>query len=315
MAEQPWNPGEMALAQRLGGCYAHAWQALEGRQGCSWLGKDRTGRSRSWRWPLGLIGVAALMMLPVPSSVLAPARVAPQNALVMAAPLDGVVETVLVKPHTPVEKGQALFQMEASLLQNRHKVAQLALRVSREKLALAQKGAFTDPERKARLPLLRAEIRQRQVEADHAKSLLKRASVHAPASGVAIFEHQNRWRGRPVKVGEKVMLIADPGKAELEIHLPAQSTLALQPGMAVRFFPDGDPLRPRNAVLMHGSYEAERMPDGLLAFRLTARFQDQEQPPPRIGLQGTAKLLSEEVPLFHYLFRRPMAALRQTIGF
>ena len=35
----------------------------------------------------------------------------------------------------------------------------------------------------------------------------------------------------------------------------------------------------------------------------------------RIGLRGTARIEGDEVPLFLYLFRRPIAVLRQAVGF
>ena len=38
------------------------------------------------------------------------------------------------------------------------------------------------------------------------------------------------------------------------------------------------------------------------------------QAPPRIGLRGTAKILGDRVPLALYLFRRPLALLRQSLG-
>jgi hypothetical protein len=33
-----------------------------------------------------------------------------------------------------------------------------------------------------------------------------------------------------------------------------------------------------------------------------------------MGLKGTAKIYGDKVPLFYYLMRRPISALRQTFG-
>ena len=38
-------------------------------------------------------------------------------------------------------------------------------------------------------------------------------------------------------------------------------------------------------------------------------------PEVRIGWHGTAKIYGEDVPLFFYLFRRPLSAIRQFVGF
>jgi hypothetical protein len=52
----------------------------------------------------------------------------------------------------------------------------------------------------------------------------------------------------------------------------------------------------------------------VLGYRLKASFADGTRIP-RIGLRGTAKIYGEQVSLFYYLMRRPLAALRQLIGF
>ena len=61
------------------------------------------------------------------------------------------------------------------------------------------------------------------------------------------------------------------------------------------------------------SYEAEVSPDDILAFRLKASFGEGTALP-RIGLKGTAKIYGNRVPLFYYLMRRPISAVRQTLG-
>jgi len=53
---------------------------------------------------------------------------------------------------------------------------------------------------------------------------------------------------------------------------------------------------------------------GVLSYRLKASFGD-GQPPPRIGLKGTAKVYGQRVSLFYFLMRRPLAAVRQVVGF
>lgn len=36
---------------------------------------------------------------------------------------------------------------------------------------------------------------------------------------------------------------------------------------------------------------------------------------PRIGMRGTAKIYAEQVSLGYYLFHKPLAYVRQTIGY
>ncbi|MNF02465.1 hypothetical protein D3C80_2016120 [compost metagenome] len=77
-------------------------------------------------------------------------------------------------------------------------------------------------------------------------------------------------------------------------------------------FLDSDPLHRHEAKLERAAYEAQATAAGQLAYRLDATFLGE---PPRIGLRGTAKLYGERAPLAYYLLRRPLAAVRQGLGF
>jgi hypothetical protein len=86
----------------------------------------------------------------------------------------------------------------------------------------------------------------------------------------------------------------------------------LPEGALVSLFLGTAPLSPVPARLVRSSYEARPLPNGTLAFRLDAEFTGPERP--RIGLRGTAKVQGRTVPLFLFLFRRPLSALRQFLG-
>ncbi len=313
--EQPWQEGEIDLAQRLGEAFAQRWALLERRRAG---GREQpwspTGSRRRQILLWGLL-LLAMAFLPVEQSVLAPATVVAREPMVMTAPQDGVIDRIEVTANTPVQKGQVLFRLQQAEIRNRRDVAEMALRVARAKRLKAQKRAFTDADAKAVLPLLTAQIEQRYTEFIYAKERLEQTVVRAENDGIAIFGHADDWRGEPVGVGERVMVIADPRRVELEIRLPVNDALLMEPGAEIRLFLNTDPLHPRTARLHHAGFEAETTPEGQLAYRLTARFTDTGQPPPRIGLQGTAKISGEKIPLFQYLFRRPLVSLRQTIGF
>ncbi|MBF0179124.1 MAG: HlyD family efflux transporter periplasmic adaptor subunit [Magnetococcales bacterium] len=308
---QPWGDGERELLERLVEAYAHAWRALPAMRSrrCS-----RRWSGSGWGW---LIGVALLAagFLPVSRTALAPASVAPRDPWVVAAPLEGVVESVAVAPNATVAVGDVLLRLEPSVIANRKEMARLAVETARAELFRARQLSFSDAEAKASMPLLEARIAEKSVEAEYAAALLERTEVRSPRRGIAIFADANAWRGRPVAVGERVMLIADPERVEMEIRLPVADFMTLPPGAPVRLFLHADPLHPLEGELTSASYDAETTPEGILAYRLTAVFSPVVTPPPRIGLKGTAKLYGERVTVFYYLFRRPWAALRQGVGF
>lgn len=302
--EQPWSEAEQALLIQLGDCYSHAWLALQPR--------------KPWRlrWPRKKILAVALaasllLMVPVRQSVLAPAEVVPLNGQVVAAPLDGVIAEFLVKPNQTVSSGELLLRFDATSLKAQADVAGRSLDVAEAELRSNSQRAFADAEAKARLDLLAARVEQKRAERDHALDLLARSEVRAERDGIAVFADAQRWIGKPVQTGERLMEIAAPNQAELRVELAVGDAIDLESGAEVALFLDSDPLNRHAARLERLAYEAQTSAAGQLAYRLDASFADA---PPRIGLRGTAKLFGQRVPLALYLLRRPLAALRQSVG-
>lgn len=302
--EQPWTASESTLLGELAACYAHAWLALQPRQ--------------SWRlrWPrkklLGLGAVIVLLMLlPVRQSVLAPAEVVPLQGQLVAAPLDGVIAEFLVRPNDAVQRGDVLLRFDATAFRAKADVAEHSLAVAEAELKANAQRAFSDADSGARIDLFAARVEQKRAERDYARELLARTEVRAERDGIAVFADAQQWIGRPVQTGERLLEIADPAQAELRIELAVADALDFQTGSPVALFLDSDPLQRRQASLQRIAYEARQTPSGQLAYRLDARFDGDA---PRIGLRGTAKLHGERAPLLLYLLRRPLAALRQTLG-
>lgn len=302
--ERAWSPAEQALLAQLGDTYAHAWLALQPRQ--------------PWRlrWPrrrmLALGAALSLgLLLPVRQSVLAPAEVVPLGGRVVAAPLDGVVGEFLVKPNQPVRAGDLLLRFDDTTLRAQADVAERALGVAEAELKANAQRAFADAESSARLDLLAARVEQKRAERDYARDLLARSELRAERDGIAVFADAERWTGKPVQTGERLLELADPAQAELRIELPVGDAIELAPGAEVALFLDSDPLHRHEARLERQAYEAETSAAGQLAYRLDASFAAAA---PRIGLRGTAKLYGERVPLGLFLLRRPLAALRQSVG-
>ncbi|WP_448191406.1 efflux RND transporter periplasmic adaptor subunit [Azospirillum sp. sgz301742] len=309
--DEPWTEGDIHLLQPLTEGYGHAWWALAGKR----TRPRGLRRSMLRLLALGLIG--GVLALPVPMSTLAPAEIRASDPVIVAAPLDGVIERFRVQPNETVTTGQPLFHFDTTVLRSRHEVAAKGLTQAEAELLSASQAAFADPQTKARVAQLRAQVELRRAELSLARDLLDRATVRAERAGIAVFTDVNDWLGKPVAVGERVLTLADPQAPEIDIQVPVGDALVLEEGSTVELFLNVDPLRPLRARLIHASYEAGLSASGVLSYRVKAALepaQDSGQPPPRIGLRGTAKILGERVPLALYLFRRPLALLRQTIG-
>ena len=311
--DPPWQDSEGRLLVELADIYGHAWAGLRGASRRSWRALLPLLRDRRKQAAIA-VALFALLWLPVTQSALAPAEVVPLEPAVVRAPIDGVVDQVVVQPNQDVKADQLLLTLDPTTVQNRLEVARKALEVAEAESRQAAQQSLFDDKSRSQLAALQGRLEQRRAEVAYVGSLLDRLSVKADRPGIAVFEDRNDWTGRPVTIGERILTIADPDHAELEIRLSVPDAITLEPGAPVAFFLNVAPERSISAVLRYASYEATLSPDGVLSYRLKARFGD-GQAPPRIGLKGTAKIYGQRVSLFYFLMRRPLAALRQLVGF
>jgi hypothetical protein len=309
--EQPWSEGDVHLISELAEGYAHAWLRFRGRRHRSLLA-TLFGRGRMVKLALAA-ALAAILCLPVTLSALAPAEVVALQPTIVRAPLEGVVDHFEVQPNEQVVAGQLLLTLDPRAIENKLDVANKALAVAEAEYRQAAQQAVFDDKSRALLAVLKGRAEQRRADVTYNQSLLDRIKVTATRSGLALYDDPNAWIGKPVTIGERLLEIADPAQAEIEIWLPVADAITLQTGADVDFFLNIAPESPLRATLRQASYEATQSPAGLLGYRLKAKLSDAAHPP-RIGLKGTAKVFGERVSLFYYLLRRPLAAARQFVG-
>lgn len=304
---QNWREGELTLAERLCDAYAHAWGTLRGTR------RKHGGYLRKLAGIMVLCFMIGGLFLPVHESVLAPAEVIARDPLLVTSPMEGVVQEMYVKPNQPVQTGDKLLKLEDTVHKNRYVIAQKSLDVSRAKLLNAEQKAFSDRNSKSELALLRSKLEESRAELEYVAELLGRLEVKAEKNGIAVFPDVNDWLGKPVRVGEKIMVLADPEHTELEMWVPVADAINMTADARVLLFLNTDPTRPHEAKVYQTAYEAQVSPGGTLAFRIKARFTGADARL-RLGLKGTGKIYGEQVRMYYYLFRRPWATVRQWLG-
>ena len=307
-----WQDGELLLVEQLTDALGHAWNALRPRKRRG--GLFEAGKKRRAVVAGVLIGLVIVLSIPVRQSIIAPATVMPRDPVMIAAPITGVIREIHVRPNAPVAKDDLLFSFEDAEFRANYEIALRAVDTAKAELRRASQQAFGDAKGRAEVALSQTRLTLRQEQAEFSRYQLSQVEVRAPQSGIAIFSDSNDWRGRPVSTGEQVMAIAAPDAAELGISIPVSDAIALQSGAEVRLFLDTDPLGSVEATLEYAAYQPKETPEGILAYQAVARFDSPDEIP-RIGLKGSAKIMGDHVPLALFLFRRPLSALRQMIGF
>lgn len=304
--EMAWLDAELVMLTELADAYVHAWQALQ--PSVPWWQTLKFGRKqRRWLWLL------LVLVLPVRQSVLAPAEIVAVDPILMRAPIDGVVSEFFVEANQTVKQGQLLLNLENTDIANRLDIASKALAVAEAEYRSNAQQAVFDNKSKADLSVLKSKIEQHQAEVAYMNDQLERSQLKAPEPGVVIFSDVQDWLGKPVSIGERIVQIANPQAVELEMQLPVADLINISNDDDAVMFLNSDPQHPLDAKVYYASYQAQLTTDNVLAYRLKARLQTSDTPP-RIGLKGTARIYGQRVTLFYYVFRRPLASMRQWLG-
>lgn len=306
-----WTDPELLSLDRVHQAYGYCVSALNRapRRFGSALFSVFRGRRAKWL----AFAVIAALFIPVRLSALAPAEVIALSAMAVASPQDGVVSAFFVQPNAPVKTGDRLFSLDDSALASKREVARRGVSVARADLLVAQQRAFDDLKSKGELASATGRVDEKEAELSLVESSLDRVIVKAERDGVAVYGDPNDWLGKPVQTGERVMQLADPRDAGVLVWLPVGDALNLEPGAPIRLFLHTKPLDPLPAKLLQTSYQAVLSPEGVSAYRLRGQFESGTDAA-RIGLRGTARVSGDWAMLGYYLFRRPIAALREWTG-
>lgn len=320
--ETPWTEEDRRLLREWMDSWGHAHQALAKPRLNGWRHlrqrvlqhfRPQTGQ-RWWqqarlRW---LAAAVVVLCLPVRLSVLAPAELVPAQPLIVRAPLDGVVDVFHVQPNQTVQKDQPLFGFDEALIQSRVAVARQTLATAEAEYRQATQQALVDARSKAQLAVLIGKIEEKRAELDYLGDQLQRARVLAPRDGVVLFDDPSEWIGRPVSTGERILRIAAADDREIEAWLPLADAIALEPGAPVKLYLNASPLSPVEGRVRYLAHDAVPRPDGTHAYRVRATLEGETTH--RVGLKGTARLQGEWTLLAYWVMRRPIAALRTSVG-
>ena len=311
MRDDGWKQQHTVLLLPLAGAYGHAWSALAPQTDTA-LGRVRRSATRS-RLTMA-VGAAALLaaFLPVSMSALAPAEVVAAAPALVTSPIDGVIGEILVAPGAWVEKGTPIVRFVDVKLRSDAELARRNKSVAEARHFKVMQTAISTQRDMQDLATTKAELDVAIAELAFADEMLQRTEIRAERAGLLIYSAKSDWLGKPVAVGERLMEIGDPANTELKIELPVSDAIVLHPDSRVALFLDGDPLRAVGGTIKRTAYRPTQTADQQLAFRLHAKFDDNAKR--RIGLRGIARVEGEGVPMWFYLLRRPISAVRQRIG-
>ncbi len=315
--EVPWTHGEISALHDWLDAWLLAEQAAAAAQPRKAVDLGAlAARVRAFRprrkTLLAATAVLLVLLLPIRLTVRAPGEIVPREPTVLRATVEGMAQRLLVEPNQVVKAGQLLAELDDAQAASRLQVARQALVTAEAEWRQTMQQALTDPRAKAQLAVVQGRMEEKRTEVAYLGEQVQRTELRAPHDGVALIEDPGSWAGRTVAAGEPLLRLAKPEDQEVEAWLPVADAVELPAGSAMRLFLSSRPAEPVAAKRRLYAYAATQRPDGTLAYRL--RGQLEGAPRERLGSRGTVHVDGERVPLVYWVLRRPLAALREALG-
>ena len=313
--ERPWPETSVPMLNTLHQMYGVCLQHLRARTSPFDVVRQLVdGRNLKSRKVLlrSLAALTLAMLLPIRQFVIAPAEIISLDAIAVTAPVDGIVAELVARPNQPVSKGDVLFRLDDTAIRNRLESARQGLEVSRAEYLAGAHRAFVSSEKTAEAGVLKGRINERLAEVAFLEDQLGMLEIRAGRDGIAVYGQENDWIGKPVSAGQRIMELADSAQVGVNAWVPVADAINMRSGERIHVLLYADPLSPLTATIEQASYQATKSPDGVAAYRVRATLPPQDSV--RLGLRGNAKINGDWVVLGYFIFRRPLAAMRQWLG-
>ncbi|MDP1834406.1 MAG: HlyD family efflux transporter periplasmic adaptor subunit [Chlamydiales bacterium] len=301
-----WGGQQTKVLEHLAQGYGASWKKLPSWKEFSWPSGKKAA------WILGSLFVL-LFLIPIPLRVVAPCEVVAKDPYLVTAPLEGIIAEMLVKPGEPVKDGQTLFSYDKQVPLQKLKIAEKQVEVTNAQLNRVLTLGLSDASSLNEAAIWKAQLAKDNIELDLAKYHASQLDVGAPSEGVAIFDNPDEWRGKPVKVGERVLVVSRPGQTKVRIWLPERDNILIRHDKPIKVVLNISPLTTLYANLNYIADFSIVTEKGVPSFTAEADWAT-PQPDIKLGLKGTAILYGENVSLFYWIIRKPWASVRDVLG-
>jgi multidrug resistance efflux pump len=255
----------------------------------------------------------ALLMARVPLRIVAPCEVVPQNPIVITAPLEGIIEKIDITPGQYVKKGDLLFEYDKRVPLEELRVAQKKVAIIQSEVERSTALGLKDKKALAELGVNMLKLKKEQLELELAEYHATQLEVESPMDGVAMIDNPEEWHGKPVKIGEKVLIVSNPNQTKVRINVPEEDNIPLDMDKPIKIFLNTSPEISRSAKLTYIASYTHVTEKQVTSFVAEAEWTEKYKDV-KLGLKGTAVLYGEEVSLFYWIIRKPLAYVRHYTG-
>ncbi|MDQ6963208.1 MAG: efflux RND transporter periplasmic adaptor subunit [Mariprofundaceae bacterium] len=299
---QPWQAHEATLSLPLSPLYAVALQPR-------W-----TSNFQPRVFLLAAALIFALGFFPIPAKIVSTGHVRAQSPTYLTAQLTGIVANINVSSGEEVRKNQHLLSFDRRTLQRDIEEAEAEVGVAKAEHIRLRNSAFDDSQARAKMQLQFVEIERRQTRLKFLHQQTKYLHLYSPTAGVVQINHEEELIGKPVKIGERLAVLANPEKTEWVAEVSVQDIGYIEKGLEVEIYLDHDPLNPVQGTIRDVDFEVTL---GLNQTPVIIAYIDWNDPEnaQSPGEHGSMHLEAKDMPFWYAVFRKPLGNLYERFGF
>ncbi len=302
-----WQEEEINILNFLMQAYGVAWEKFLPKFSLKSFGKRQIIF-------LSIAVLCALFLIHIPLRVVSPCEIVPKDPILITAPLEGIVAEMLVHPGQHVRKDQPLFEYDKRVPEQELKVAQKQVQIIRSELNRAVTLSFKDARPLSEVATLKVKLKKENIRLEHAQYQVDKLEVKSPGNGVIMLDNPEEWRGKPVRIGERVLMVSNPNQTKVRIWIPEADNVILDGTKPLKIFLNVSPESSKPADLSYIATYTSVNEKGIPSFVAEAEWMGDPKGI-KMGLKGTAILYGQEVSLFYWIIRRPWTAFRNMVGF
>ncbi len=264
------------------------------------------------------VAVLAILCWRIPLRVVAPCEVIARTPFMVTAPLSGVISEVLVKSGEVVKRGDLLVKYDDRVVREELNIARQQMKVLETGIRITKINALSSQDAKAELEIMKYKLKQEEIRLRMAEYRNSRLDIRAEMAGTVItIGNPDEWRGRPVELGEKVLVITDPAEINLRLWISEADNVRFDRDAPVKILLNSMPDESFLARLNYVAQSVTLSGDGVPSVMAEGDFSDMEENKLRllrIGLKGNAIIYGEKVSVAYLLLRKPWTSLRRIVG-
>lgn len=260
---------------------------------------------------IGLIALSLLIRIPL--RVVAPCEVVAKDPYIITAPLEGIIAHINIKPGQPVKIGDSLYDYDPRIPLQELRIAEKQVEVTQSEINRSVAAGIEEYKPLTELASLNVKLQKARLDLEYAKARAEELAGKSPKEGVALIDNPDEWQGRPVKVGERIMIISDPTQTKVRMWIPEADNIQIDMTKPVRVYLNPSPEKSYYVKLNFIAHEAQLSEKQVASFMAEG---DWVTPPTdiRLGVKGSAVLYGERVSFLYYIFRKPLNTVRNFVG-